>query len=100
MFRAGGTDFTLNWIPLGGFVRPKGENDPEISGGLAAASPWVRIGVLIAGPLMNLIAGAIIFSVLFFRLGDPILDKVIILEVADGSPAAMAQLQPGDRCLR
>ena len=50
LFTAWGTDFTLNWIPLGGFVRPKGENDPNIPGGLAAASPWVRVAVWFAGP--------------------------------------------------
>src|SRR5512139_2428393 len=57
MFVAGGTKFTLNAIPLGGFVRPKGENDPSVPGGLAAASPWVRLVVLFAGPLMNLLVG-------------------------------------------
>src|SRR5512139_1137772 len=51
------TILSLNWIPLGGFVRPKGENDPNIPGGLAAASPWVRLGVLVAGPMMNLLTG-------------------------------------------
>ena len=45
LFQAGGTVFSLNWIPLGGFVRPKGENDPSVPGGLAAASPWVRLVV-------------------------------------------------------
>ena len=39
LFTWKGTRFTLNWLPLGGFVRPKGENDPTIQGGLAAASP-------------------------------------------------------------
>ena len=42
LFDFAGTEFTLNAIPLGGFVKPKGENDPEIEGGLAAASPWKR----------------------------------------------------------
>jgi regulator of sigma E protease len=45
------TRFSLNWIPLGGFVRPKGENDPSIPDGLAAANPWKRLFVLFAGPL-------------------------------------------------
>src|SRR5512139_2779013 len=57
LFEHKGTVFTLNWIPLGGFVRPKGENDPSVPGGLAAASPWVRLGVLVAGPMMNLLTG-------------------------------------------
>jgi regulator of sigma E protease len=72
LFEAGGTEFTLNWIPLGGFVRPKGENDPSVPGGLAASSPWVRLGVLLAGPGMNLLIGVLLGILLFYSLGDPI----------------------------
>ena len=39
LFERGGVIYSLNWIPVGGFVRPAGENDPTIEGGLAAASP-------------------------------------------------------------
>jgi regulator of sigma E protease len=69
LFEAGGTVFSLNWIPLGGFVRPKGENDPSVSGGLAAASPWVRLSVLVAGPMMNLLLGVILAIILLHNLG-------------------------------
>lgn len=96
LFTAWGTKFTLNWIPLGGFVRPKGENDPTVEGGLAAAKPWVRISVLLAGPLMNFIAGAVIFTLIFAKLGEPIWDRVEIKEVSPNSPAAGAMLQVGD----
>jgi regulator of sigma E protease len=96
LFTAGGTRFTLNWIPLGGFVRPRGENDPTVEGGLAAASPWVRLAVLFAGPLANLLTGAILYAVIFSRLGVPITDQVKIMEVAPGSPAERAGLMPGD----
>ena len=89
-----GTEFTLNWLPLGGFVRPKGENDPNIAGGLAAANPWKRLGVLIAGPLMNLIAGVLVYSILFMQSGVP--SQVRILEVVENSPASEAGLQAGD----
>ncbi len=96
LFKAGGTIFSLNWIPLGGFVRPKGENDPNVPGGLAAASPWVRLAVLFAGPLMNLLTGAILYAVIFLQIGQPDLTRVEILEVAANSPAAQAGLLPGD----
>lgn len=96
LFEHKGTEFTLNWIPLGGFVRPKGENDPSIPGGLAAASPWVRLGVLFAGPVMNILVGILLGVWLFYSLGDPIQEKVIISEVAPGSPAEQAGLLPGD----
>ncbi len=96
LFEAGGTTFSLNWIPLGGFVRIKGENDPEIPGGLAAASPWVRLVVLSAGSLTNIFIGVLLAGVLFFSLGEPIPNKVKVLQVAPGSPADTAGLIAGD----
>ncbi len=96
LFERQGTVFSLNWIPLGGFVRPKGENDPTIEGGLAAASPWVRLGVLFAGPVMNILVGILLGILLFYSLGNPVQDKVIVQEISPDSPAAQAGLLPGD----
>jgi regulator of sigma E protease len=91
-----GTIFSLNAIPLGGFVKPKGENDPDIPDGLAAASPWKRLAVLFAGPMMNILVGILLGVFLFYSLGEPITEKVIVQYVASGSPAAAAGMQPGD----
>jgi regulator of sigma E protease len=96
LFEAGGTVFSLNWIPLGGFVRPKGENDPSVPGGLAAASPWVRLAVLVAGPLTNLLLGVILSIILLHSIGEPIPNKVLIQGVLPESPAALVGLQGGD----
>ena len=93
LFTWRGTDFTLNWIPLGGFVRPTGEDDPTIAGGLAASSPWTRLAVLSAGSLANFIVGFLIF-VLGFSLGWP--DQVSIDSIIPGAPAESAGLRPGD----
>lgn len=94
-----GTAFTLNWLPLGGFVRPKGENDPAVPGGLAAASPWARLAVLLAGPLMNLVAGVLVNSLLFAQMGIPALDQVVLYEVMPASPADRAGLRVDDYIL-
>jgi regulator of sigma E protease len=91
-----GTRFTLNWLPLGGFVRPKGENDPNVPGGLAAASPWKRLAVLFAGPVMNLLTAALIYSLIFNRVGVPDATRVLVTSVTEGSPAAQAGFQNGD----
>jgi len=96
LFTWRGTIFSLNWLPLGGFVRPKGENNPDVEGGLAAASPWVRIAVLIAGPLANLLTAAVLFAVIFIRVGQPIPDQVMVMDVAAESPAARAGMETGD----
>ncbi len=96
VFTAGGTEFTLNWIPLGGFVRIKGENDPDVPGGLGAANPWIRFGVLSAGPLTNILLGMILSVLVFYQAGEPIPNRVKVLEVAPNSPAAQAGLQTND----
>lgn len=94
LFEAWGTKFTLNWIPLGGFVRPKGENDPSVPGGLAGANPWVRLSVLFAGPFMNILLGVVLAIIIIYNLGVP--DKVKIGEISPNSPAAEAGMQKGD----
>ncbi len=96
LFEHKGTIFSLNWIPLGGFVRPKGENDPSIPGGLAAASPWVRLGVLFAGPVMNILVGVILAVALFYSIGERVTDKVLVRYVTEGSPSAEAGLEAND----
>ena len=96
LFTWQGTRFTLNWLPLGGFVRPKGENDPNVPGGLAAASPGKRLAVLVAGPLMNLLTAVLIYSIIFGRVGVPDASRVLVSSVSEGSPAAQAGFESGD----
>ena len=80
LFTSGGTKFTLNLLPIGGFVRPKGENNPDIPDGLAAANPWKRLGVLIAGPMANLLVGVVLYAMIINRIGSPIPDQVQVVE--------------------
>jgi regulator of sigma E protease len=87
------TEITLNWLPLGGFVRPEGEFDPTIPAGLAASSPWARLRIFAAGPVANLIIG-LFLMVLGFMAGWP--DQVKVLDVFTGSPAEIAGLQSHD----
>jgi len=96
LFEAGGTIYSLNWLPLGGFVRPKGENDPTIEGGLAAATPWKRIAVFAAGPIMNIGAAILLYGLLFAQLGKPDVSRVLIYGVDENSPAESAGLLAGD----
>lgn len=95
LFRIGETDFTLNALPFGGFVRPKGENDPSVPGGLAAASKRVRTMVLLAGPGANMLLAFIAFTAAFW-LAAPDPDRVMITDVAANSPAQAVGLQSGD----
>lgn len=87
-----GTVYSLNWIPLGGFVRPAGEDDPTVEGGLAAASKRARLFVLSAGAGANFVMAFLVFWFAFI-IGTP---AVAVAEVEPESPAQVAGFEPGD----
>jgi regulator of sigma E protease len=66
------TIYSLNWIPLGGFVRIKGEdgNGRKEKDSFASSPGWKRIIVLSAGVIMNFILAWVLFSFVFM-LGAP-----------------------------
>jgi regulator of sigma E protease len=100
LFTLRGVEYTLNWLPLGGFVRIRGEGDPSILDGLAAANPWKRILVYAAGPAMNLIVAVILYAVLISQIGAPDTSQVLIADVSENSPAAAAGLQINDLIIK
>lgn len=87
-----GTVYSLNWIPLGGFVRPAGEDDPTVPGGLASASKRARLFVLFAGAGANFLMALIVFWIAYM-IGMP---AVAISDVAPNSPAMVAGFQAED----
>ena len=100
LFTWGGTEITLNWIPFGAFVRPKGENDPDVPGGLGAASAWKRLIVMLGGPVVNLLTGILLFVIVFTQSGAPDATRVLINGVSADSPAALVGFQVGDQVLK
>ena len=92
-FKRGETEYTLNWLPLGGFVRLLGEEDPTDPRSLAAAAKWKRLTVLCAGVVMNLVLAVILFSVGFMIPRDRSVGVVSIAEVLPDTPAAIAQVE-------
>ena len=66
-----GMVISLNWLPLGGFVKLKGEHDSDDRpGSLGAASLWAKTKIMLAGVSMNLIAGLVLLTALAF-IGIP-----------------------------
>lgn len=101
LFTWRGTDFTLNWIPFGGFVRMKGEegpvegeSKPKTKGGeFFTADAWKKLLIILAGPGVNFFFGVIVFAAVFTRSGIPhLLTEGRIAQVAEHSPAAVAEL--------
>ncbi|TSC98274.1 MAG: regulator of sigma E protease [Candidatus Peregrinibacteria bacterium Greene1014_49] len=70
LFSQGKTQFSLNWIPFGGFVRLKGENamdekERRSTGSFAAASVPARVAILVAGVFMNFILAIVLLTIGF-----------------------------------
>lgn len=103
------TVWSINWLPLGGFVRLKGEtaDDERDTDSLLAKKGWQKFAILAAGVTMNWLLAAFIFSA-GFMIGVPaVMDelpkhaiatnaRIQIVEVVPGSAAAKSELQPGD----
>ncbi|UCG24304.1 MAG: site-2 protease family protein [Chloroflexota bacterium] len=94
LFKRRGTIYSLNWIPIGGFVRPAGEDDPTVPGGLAGASKKARLFTLSAGAGANFLLALLLFWIAFM-IGPPRFE-IAIPEVRPESPAMLAGIQAGD----
>ena len=100
LFRRGGTEYTLNAIPFGGFVRMKGEDDPEGPGSFVNASKRKRVTVLLAGAAMNLLLAVGMFTAAFV-VGYPVLQQGAgVTRVFEHTAAAEAGLQANDIILQ
>jgi regulator of sigma E protease len=116
LFSWKGTDFTMNAIPFGGFVRLAGELGPEKEDEVVSEEElqehkirckneslkpfykiklWKKISVILAGPLSNFIVGYLSFFALFWYIGVPIsLDnQPRIGLVMEDTPASEAGLK-------
>jgi regulator of sigma E protease len=95
-FKRGETLYSINAIPIGGFVKMLGEEDPTDPRSFAAKRKRTRLLILFAGSAMNLIAPIILFSVAFMVPHDVAYADVVVNEVHAETPAAAAGFQAGD----
>lgn len=109
-FRRGETEYCVSIVPLGGYVKMMGEEahgedaihpataepptDPAKS--FSTKPLWARALIVFAGPAMNFVLAAVIFSVVFTAVGVPVLEPTIGRVTADSS-AAQAGLRPRDQ---
>ncbi len=89
-----GTEFRLNWLPIGGYVRLQGEDGRDSGPGSFSGEPVsTRLAILSAGPAMNFLVGFLLFwvsAMIYAPIGTQ------ITAVVAGSPADSAGLRPGD----
>ena len=95
----GETVYSLNAIPLGGFVKLAGEEDPTLPRSLASKRVGARILILGAGSLMNFLLPVILFSIAFILPYNQVMGEVIVEEVTADSPAARAGIRAEDTIL-
>ena len=95
-FRRGETLYSLNLLPLGGFVKMVGEEDPTDPRSLAARSIFQRFIVISSGAIMNMLLAILIFVILFMIPQQKIVGLVQIQQVMPNSPAEFVGLSTGD----
>lgn len=106
-----GTEYTLNWLPIGGFVKLKGEHDAATEkGSFGAARFSQKVKIIAAGVLMNWLSAIVIFTILALVGMPQLIDKqfsvksdrtvtkqqVFVGAVEPDSPAQKAGLEQGD----
>jgi regulator of sigma E protease len=92
----GETLYTLNWLPIGGFVKLEGEDGTDTTDPRSfAAQTWIKkMVILLAGVAMNVLLAFVIFAGIAW-LASPLMG-IRFFEVLPNSPAETAGLKPGD----
>jgi regulator of sigma E protease len=99
-FTSKGTEFMVAAIPLGGFVKMKGEElDEETNeeGSFSAASPQQRLLIAFAGPLFNILFALVIYTFIYIAGVETL--SPVIGSIKESSPALKAGLQRGDKII-
>ena len=101
--RRGGIDYSVNAIPFGGFVRILGQDDFSIEqhgagdpGSFTSKPWWAQAIVLAAGVAMNFVLAIVVLTAAFMIGTEAPTGVVRVEEIAPGSPAEVAGIQPGD----
>jgi len=94
--KRGETIYSVNWLPIGGFTKMSGEEDPSATRSLASKSCATRALVLGAGAIVNALLPFILLSAAYMLPHDVVKHQLVVTDIVHGSPAEDAGLMPGD----
>jgi regulator of sigma E protease len=94
--KRGETLYSINAIPLGGFCKLLGEEDPSDARSLASKSALKRLIVLGSGSAMNALLPIALLTIAFMIPATVVIGDVVVQEVAADSPAEEAGVEAGD----
>lgn len=109
--KVGETNYSINAIPFGGYVKMLGEEKKSDSArSYSHKRPRIRFGIVVAGVVMNFILAGLLFSVGYMigmppirinpeKIGGQQIHQVVIAQVNEGSSAKQADLKVGDLVL-
>ncbi len=97
--KRGETEYSINAIPLGGFCRLLGEEDPKEPRSLARKNKRTRALILSAGSIMNILMPFVLFTVGFMVPHQVVVEQVRVERTEAGSPAQVGGMLPGDAIL-
>ena len=95
--KKGDTEYTLNAIPLGGFVKLEGEENPDHPRSLAAKPKWQRFIVLFAGIAVNFLLPVLLFALAFTWPHEVPIGRAMVTNVIPEGPAAIAGIKVNDQ---
>ncbi len=97
-WRRGETDYSLNLVPLGGYVNMEGEDahSQESERSFGSKGVAARMGIIAAGPAMNLVLAVLILAIAAGTGGVPLGVSTRVGTMEAGWPAAAAGILPGD----
>ncbi len=97
-FKKQETEYSLNLLPFGGFVRMRGEDQNRGRRSFYGQPKLTRLIVLLAGVTMNFLLGVVLFGAIYTKLGIPEpVDYLTVTSVAPGSPAETAGIKANDK---
>lgn len=91
-----GINYSINMLPLGGYVKMEGEETNSSPNSFAAKPAWQRLIVLSSGGLTNLVLPIILFAIALIVPHEVPIGRAVVADIVPNGPADLAGVMAGD----